>query len=133
MKNADMIQGNTEIMSIENRKRKRVSTLKKGQLIFNNSHCVVDCTVRNISETGACLELPCFIELPDTLTLMIPGGPKRECEVMWVSNNKLGVRFFDQSAVSGRNSPRKLLLLRVQSIQEQLDDLRTEIEKSVAW
>ena len=119
-------------MSIDNRQSKRVSTLKKGQLIFNNGHCVIDCTVRNISDTGAGLELPCFVEVPENATLVIPGGPKRECEVMWTSNSKLGVRFVDQSAVSGRNNLRTVLLLRVQSIQEQLDELRVEIEKAVA-
>lgn len=120
------------MVRFEQRQEKRVSTLKKGRIIFNNGHSVVDCIVRNISETGACLELPGHVELPSTITLVIEGGAKHECDVVWSANNKLGVTYVDPSLGRQTESPRHLLLRRVRSIEEQLDELRSEIETTLA-
>jgi hypothetical protein len=120
------------LVRFEQRQGKRVSTLKKGRIVFNNGHSVVDCTVRNTSETGAGLELPCHVELPGTITLVIEGGAKRECDVVWSANNKLGVTYIDASLGRQAEGPRHLLLRRVRSIEEQLDELRSEIETTLA-
>ena len=33
-------------------------TLKAGRIVFNQRRSVLDCTVRNLSSTGACLDVP---------------------------------------------------------------------------
>lgn len=116
----------------EQRHSKRVSTLKKGRIMFNDGHSVVECTVRNTSATGAGLQLPGCLELPDTFTLVIEGGAKRQCTVVWSANDKLGVRYVDPSAEQPAESPRRLLLKRVRLIEDQLDELRKEIEATLA-
>jgi hypothetical protein len=120
------------LVRFEQRQGKRVSTLKKGRIVFNNGHSVVDCTVRNTSETGAGLELPCHVELPGTITLVIEGGAKRECDVVWSANNKLGVTYVDPSLGRQTESPRHLFLRRIRLIEDQLDELRSEIETTLA-
>lgn len=116
----------------EQRKSRRVKTLKKGKIIFNDGFSVVECTVCNISECGAGLRLACVVELPDVFTLHIEGGEKRECEVVWSANDKLGVSFIDPSRERQTVSPRRILLKRITSIEEQLEELRKEIETTLA-
>ena len=120
------------LVRFEQRQGKRISTLKKGRIIFNDGHSVVDCTVRNISEIGAGLELPGHVELPGTITLVIEGGTKRECDIVWSANNRLGVTYVDSSLGRRTESPRYLLLRRIRLIEDQLDELRSEIETTLA-
>ena len=96
---------NENLVRSEQRNSKRVSTLKKGKIIFDDGHCVVECTIRNTSETGAGVQLPGFVELPPTFMLAIEGGAKRPCAVAWSSNEKLGVHYIDGSSGRQTESP----------------------------
>lgn len=71
----------------------RHKILKAGQIIYRNSTCVMDCTILNISATGACVQPADTFEGYGTFTLKIAHGPSRRCEVRWRSGGKLGVRF----------------------------------------
>ena len=42
----------------EHRSSRRQRVLKSGKIIYNNGSIVIDCTVRNISDTGAQLKVP---------------------------------------------------------------------------
>ena len=133
-----MAKDTESFLYLEQRHSRRRSTLKTGKIIFNNSHCVVECTVRDISEEGARLELPCHLDLPEVVTLNIPGGPSRECEIVWLSNTTLGVRFCGTPNHRDTSGVRAALLRRAQLIQSQLDviqshlnELRGDIEAGV--
>ncbi len=78
---------------VYNRESVRHKILKAGQILYRNSTCVMDCTILNISATGACIQpADAFVEF-GTFTLKIAHGPSRRCEVRWRSGGKLGVRF----------------------------------------
>lgn len=82
-----------ETASAFNRESVRHKILKAGQIVYRNSTCVMDCTILNISATGACIQpADAFAEF-GTFTLKIAHGPSRRCEVRWRSGGKLGVRF----------------------------------------
>jgi hypothetical protein len=54
----------------------------------------MDCIIRNLSETGAMLEITSPIGVPSNFTLIIkPELLKRPCEVVWRSAQRIGVRF----------------------------------------
>ena len=77
----------------ERKRYPRPRTLKAGKIVFNRHFCVFDCTVRNLSETGACLELPSTKGIPDRFDLLV--GPKtaRPCRVTWQNDTRVGVAF----------------------------------------
>jgi PilZ domain len=78
---------------IEKRASPRVRTLKRGSIVFGVAS-TVDCVVRNLSETGACLEVASPIGIPDDFTLQIrPEPTRRDCHVAWRSANRIGVYF----------------------------------------
>jgi PilZ domain len=66
--------------------------LKAGSIEFNGG--VLDCTVRNISDTGAALEVTTPLGVPDAFWLLISGDPtRRHCRVAWRRDKRIGVAF----------------------------------------
>jgi hypothetical protein len=82
-----------ELRSLENnRAAPRQRILKSGTIEFGGS--TIDCVVRNISETGAALEVASPVGLPAEFNLMISGNiAKRPCRVAWVKDRRIGVAF----------------------------------------
>jgi hypothetical protein len=77
----------------ENRGSQRLRTFKGGSIIFGLA-AAVDCIVRNMSASGACLEIKGPVGIPDYFTLVIkPECVKRNCRVVWRSAERIGVLF----------------------------------------
>jgi hypothetical protein len=78
---------------MENRRRQeRHRTLKTGKIIFNHKTSVVDCTIRNVSDTGACLQVDSVRGIPEAFFLVLE-GIERSCTVKWRGANRIGVSF----------------------------------------
>ena len=77
----------------ERRKLARQRTYKGGVIIFGTAP-VVECTIRNLTDAGAGLELGAQAAVPDRFTLLIkPEGRKRSCHVIWRQPARMGVQF----------------------------------------
>jgi hypothetical protein len=75
-----------------NRIAPRHRVLKAGSIEFNGG--VIDCTIRNISDTGAAIEVATPLGVPDAFWLVIPGDQtRRHCRVAWRRDKRLGVAF----------------------------------------
>ena len=77
----------------ERRRVARTRTLKSARIVFNYSGSVIDCTVRNLTDIGACLHVPDSLGVPDQFDLMFSGHERRPCHVVWRTDTKLGVSF----------------------------------------
>ena len=76
----------------ENRAAPRRRTLKAGTIEFGGG--AIDCTVRNISDTGAALEVVTPLYIPDRFVLYIPSDQfKRRCRIVRRSQRRIGVTF----------------------------------------
>jgi hypothetical protein len=64
---------------------------KSGRILLGSWK--VPCTVRNLSETGACLEVQTTYGIPATFEFTLPDHPSRICKVVWLGDTKIGVRF----------------------------------------
>ena len=69
----------------------RWRTLKAGTIAFGGAG--IDCTVRNISATGAALDVASPVGIPDEFTLVIEGLLRRACHVAWRKSGRIGVKF----------------------------------------
>ena len=68
----------------ERRKKRRARTLKVGKIIFNRNLSVLDCTVRDLTDEGACLIVASPVGIPDGFELKIPlDNFKRNCRVIY--------------------------------------------------
>ena len=70
----------------------RVWTLKSGKIVFNQKSSVLDCTIRNLSRNGACLQVVDPAGIPPSFELLI-GGVSRTCQISWRSGTRIGVIF----------------------------------------
>jgi len=71
----------------------RSRTFKGGSIIFGMA-AAIDCIIRNMSETGAALEVESPVGIPDEFTLLVkPDFVKRHCRVAWRSPKRIGVAF----------------------------------------
>jgi hypothetical protein len=82
-----------ELRSLENnRAAPRQRVFKAGSIEFSGS--TIDCMVRNISETGAALEVASPAGIPAEFDLLISGNiAKRPCRVVSVRDKRIGVAF----------------------------------------
>ena len=79
-------------MEEENRNAPRRRVLKAGSISFGGG--AIDCTVRNISDTGAALEVVTPLFIPDRFDLIVPSdGLVRPCHVVWRKERRIGIVF----------------------------------------
>jgi PilZ domain len=72
-------------------RRRRV--LKKARITFKDRCATIDCTVRNLSDRGACLNVESYIGIPDSFDLVLDNAPVRGCRVTWRNATQIGVEF----------------------------------------
>lgn len=77
----------------ENRVAPRLRALKAARIILPGGHSTFDCTVRNLSATGAKLIMETTIAVPERFTLRFEDGTEKVCEVAWRKTAELGVSF----------------------------------------
>jgi hypothetical protein len=63
--------GRNGIRLPEKRAALRRRTLKGGRIVFNRRGASIDCIVRDLSETGTCLQVESPAGIPDTFELLI--------------------------------------------------------------
>lgn len=109
----------------------RRRTLKAAQVVYNGGQTVLNCTIKDLSDTGAKIELPELVELPETFFVYFADGRKTPVEVMWTAGNKRGVRFVEVAASSSVSvtsaSVKNKLIGEIIEIEKQLANLRNEV------
>ena len=91
----------------EQRDSRRQRVLKSGTIAFNGSG--IDCVVRNISATGAALEVESHSGIPPTFDLIISGKFSEHCRVLWRKDKRIGV-IFEPELQAHRSPPLAPLL-----------------------
>ena len=77
---------------IEKRATQRHRVFKGGTITFESSG--IACTVRNMSEGGAAIDLDTTITLPQSFTLLIERDNfVRSCRTVWRSDRRIGLAF----------------------------------------
>ena len=82
----------------DNNKRRspRQRVLKAGKIVYANGSIVIDCTIRNLSDTGARLQVPTSVAIPDRFEFVEAASAKRRpATVMWRRGDLMGIRFDD--------------------------------------
>lgn len=79
----------------ERRRHDRVTTNLPAAIAFEAE--TVDCTIRNLSEGGACLVVPAATFVPSEFRLLLPGGIALACFVRWREDERFGVEFLPPS------------------------------------
>jgi len=84
-----------EVDMDERRRYTRMRMFKSGKVLLGRH--AVECTIRNISEGGVCLEMGSTFGIPQSFNLVIGQKPPRPCKVMWVNEARIGAEFQDRA------------------------------------
>ena len=77
---------------IEKRAAPRHRVLKRGMIVYGGGG--VECTVRNLSATGARVDIESLTGLPNSFVLVIESDQfMRRGRPVWYTNKKLGIAF----------------------------------------
>lgn len=80
-------------MTEEHRTAPRQRVLKGGRIVINDGFSTFQCTVRNLSDTGARVKVASIVGIPDSFELAMDDGRKFACTVVWKTATELGVKF----------------------------------------
>jgi len=79
---------------MERRHQSRSRTLKSARILLNHHQSVIDCVVRNLSPTGACLKVETTFGIPDRFDVMFDVDKTiRACRLIWHKDRQIGVEF----------------------------------------
>lgn len=82
-----------QLRTSNRRAKPRHRVLKRGQILLS-TNSVIDCAVRNLSDSGAGLRIDAIFPMPREFDLMIgDAGAKRRVRIQWQVGNDLGVVF----------------------------------------
>src|SRR6202040_2771983 len=108
-----------------------------GKILFNNRRSVLDCTIRNLSPEGACLQVESLVGVPPAFDLRIDGEQApRPCRLRWESGPRAGVEFaLRQSGTSPDREPQKALGLAAiraggELVRNELLGLRAALDEA---
>lgn len=72
--------------------------LKGATIVFNERNSAINCSIRNLSKSGARLGLPNTDGVPDSFVLRLSAdGSETECRVIWRQAKELGIEFTSTS------------------------------------
>lgn len=88
--------GRAESGQSDRRAERRARALKRAEIVFNNGYSVFDCTVRNLSPSGALLDIPSMLGIPSHFDIVMDAAQaRRPCSVRWHTDRLMGVCFDD--------------------------------------
>lgn len=74
----------------------RTRSFLRGEIIHSNGNSRTDCTIRDLSETGARIEAPPSVTVPEYFELFIPQRNSRHrSRIVWRHQADLGIAFED--------------------------------------
>ncbi len=78
---------------LEKRLSPRRNVIIPAVIVFEGGRTRVHCTIRNISESGAKLDVTSVVSIPRTFDLLVEKIAPQPCFVVWRSLKELGVQF----------------------------------------
>jgi hypothetical protein len=80
-------------MTSDKRQARRKRLLKGARILIPSLGISVDCALRDLSESGACLVLTAPVAVTDNFELAMYDGVIRQCRVVWRSGRRIGIAF----------------------------------------
>ena len=78
----------------ERRESARARVLKAGRIAVSAKAPKIECTIRTLSDAGACLQIPSgTFGIPFNFELVLEGGIRHPCQVVWRTDARIGVAF----------------------------------------
>jgi hypothetical protein len=100
--------------SANQRNTARQRVLLSGRLVYGEADLTIDCSIRDLSETGAKIRTAGPVALPQRLHLIeLRSARAFECEVAWRKVPEVGLRFVGEPKDLNSSAPELKMLRRV--------------------
>ena len=102
----------------------RLRSFLKGRVLFNGGQRSLDCLIRDMSSTGARLELSASVTVPDRFDLYLPHRDET-CRVhlQWRRGGQIGIAF-DQAESAPEMPASQELVARVEQLEAEVGLMR---------
>jgi hypothetical protein len=80
-------------LRLEKRLAPRRNTMIEAEIVFDGGRGRVPCIIRNLSDSGAKLEVAKVKSVPNSFDLIAPGHRPHACRVVWRALREMGVEF----------------------------------------
>jgi len=78
----------------EKRRTTRHRTFKAAHITYPDHRGSIDCTIRNLSAHGACLQVVSPLGIPDRFDLLLDSDHSvHHCRVIWRKETRIGIEF----------------------------------------
>jgi hypothetical protein len=102
----------------------------RAKILFNNQNTSFDCIVRNVSQTGAKIEVSNTVSVPNHFDLEIPQkGRTYKARIVWRDAEAIGVEFMQGDAGAGSADPAESKLERIERENRRLRVAVAELTK----
>ena len=111
----------------EARRAVRVRTFLQARISYGDGAISTGCTVNQLSDVGARLNIASTVTLPDVFELSIPQrGVSRRARLVWRRDDQVGIDFSD--ADGGESTPtNEAYLARIKALEAENVKLKTQI------
>ena len=111
----------------------RSRTFLKGIVYYDNRHASIDCTIRDLSDTGARIVFTTLVVVPDNIELHIPQKQMTlPAQVRRRDEYEIGVSFEDQRSDEPRRAIDGEMAERVTKIEHELAAMKRLLRKLAA-
>ena len=118
------------MMMVEARRAERVRSFLKARIVFNNHNTTIECTIKNISTSGAKIEIGNAMSIPETFDLEIPQkGRSHRARLSWRNATAIGVEFIDEEAGRTERVEIERLRLENRTLRETVAKLSRRLEQ----
>jgi hypothetical protein len=109
----------------DKRSTPRQRSFLKGRVLFNGGQTSLECLIRDISSSGARLELSASVTLPDRFDLYLPHRDETcKVQIQWRRDNQLGIAFEQvESAPAAPPQPQDVAT-RVRQLEADVELMR---------
>ena len=112
----------------EHRQASRVRSFLKGDILFGNGANRAECTVRDISDTGARLAVSGTITFPEIFDLHIPQRQRTDrVRIIWQRGGEIGVLFVNRTPAPAPRPELPDMHIRVLELETEIGRLRVQL------
>jgi hypothetical protein len=80
-------------LRLERRLAPRRNTSIEATIAYRGGGALKSCIIRNVSETGAKLEVASVAGIPDSFDLLVAGHRPQPCRIVWRALKEIGVQY----------------------------------------
>lgn len=113
----------------DHRTTNRVRSFLRAEIVHSNGNSRTECTVRDLSDTGARVEAPASVTVPEFFELYIPlKALRHRARMMWRAGNEMGVAFVEHAQPAAPAKTEADMEVRLRLLELEAETARLKLQ-----